>query len=89
MSAAKRFRRPSDEPWGGGGGSQPQMLTLRVTTMIHPPISEFEDSLVNKVSSRATQRNLVPKNKTKQNKTKQNKTKQRFTLPPRNLMFPP
>jgi hypothetical protein len=41
-------------------------------------ISEFEDSLVYKVSSRiarAIQRNPVSKNKTKQNKTKQNKTK--------------
>jgi hypothetical protein len=44
-------------------------------------ISEFEASLVYKVSSRtarATQRNPVSKqNKTKQNKTKQNKTKQK------------
>jgi hypothetical protein len=42
-------------------------------------ISEFEASLVYKVSSRtarATQRNPVSQNKTKQNKTKQNKTKQ-------------
>jgi hypothetical protein len=42
-------------------------------------ISEFEASLVYKVSSRtarATQRNPVSKNKTKQNKTNQNKTKQ-------------
>jgi hypothetical protein len=42
-------------------------------------ISEFEASLVYRVSSRtvrATQRNPVLKNKTKQNKTKQNKTKQ-------------
>jgi hypothetical protein len=43
-------------------------------------ISEFEASLVNKVSSRtvrAIQRNPVSKqNKTKQNKIKQNKTKQ-------------
>jgi hypothetical protein len=44
-------------------------------------ISEFEASLVYKVSSRtarAIQRNPVSKkqNKTKQNKTKQNKTKQ-------------
>jgi hypothetical protein len=41
-------------------------------------ISEFEASLVYRVSSRtarATQRNPVSKNKTKQNKTKQNKTK--------------
>jgi hypothetical protein len=41
-------------------------------------ISDFEASLVYKVSSRtakATQRNPVS-NKTKQNKTKQNKTKQ-------------
>jgi hypothetical protein len=40
-------------------------------------ISEFEASLVYRVSSRtarATQRNPVLKNKTKQNKTKQNKT---------------
>jgi hypothetical protein len=39
-------------------------------------ISEFEASLVYRVSSRtarATQRNPVSKNKTKQNKTKQNK----------------
>jgi hypothetical protein len=39
-------------------------------------ISEFEASLVYRVSSRtarATQRNPVLKNKTKQNKTKQNK----------------
>jgi hypothetical protein len=48
-------------------------------------ISEFEASLVYKVSSgtaRATQRNPVSKNqqnKTKQNKTKQNKTKQNKT----------
>jgi hypothetical protein len=46
-------------------------------------ISEFEASLVSKVSSRtarAIQRNPVSKtkqNKTKQNKTKQNKTKQK------------
>jgi hypothetical protein len=42
-------------------------------------ISEFEDSLVYKMSSRKArtiQRNPVSKNKTKQNKTKQNKTKQ-------------
>jgi hypothetical protein len=42
-------------------------------------ISEFEASLVYKVSSRtarAIQRNLVSKKPTKQNKTKQNKTKQ-------------
>jgi hypothetical protein len=42
-------------------------------------ISEFEASLVYRVSSRTartTQRNPVSKNKTKQNKTKQNKTKQ-------------
>jgi hypothetical protein len=42
-------------------------------------ISEFEASLVYRVSSRtarATQRNPGSKNKTKQNKTKQNKTKQ-------------
>jgi hypothetical protein len=42
-------------------------------------ISEFQDSLVYRVSSRtarAIQRNPVSKNKTKQNKTKQNKTKQ-------------
>jgi hypothetical protein len=42
-------------------------------------ISEFEASLVYKVSSRtarAIQRNPVLKNRTKQNKTKQNKTKQ-------------
>jgi hypothetical protein len=41
-------------------------------------VSEFEASLVYRVSSRtarATQRNPVLKNKTKQNKTKQNKTK--------------
>jgi hypothetical protein len=41
-------------------------------------ISEFEASLVYKVSSRtarATQRNPVSKNKTKNPKTKQNKTK--------------
>jgi hypothetical protein len=41
-------------------------------------ISEFEASLVYRVSSRtarAIQRNPVLKNKTKQNKTKQNKTK--------------
>jgi hypothetical protein len=41
-------------------------------------ISEFEASLVYRVSSRtarAIQRNPVFKNKTKQNKTKQNKTK--------------
>jgi hypothetical protein len=41
-------------------------------------ISEFEASLVYRVSSRtarATQKNPVLKNKTKQNKTKQNKTK--------------
>jgi hypothetical protein len=40
-------------------------------------ISEFEASLVYRVSSRtarATQRNNVSKNKTEQNKTKQNKT---------------
>jgi hypothetical protein len=48
-------------------------------------ISEFEVSLVYRVSSRtarATQRNPVSKNKTKQNKTKQNKqnkTKQNKT----------
>jgi hypothetical protein len=45
-------------------------------------ISEFEASLVYRVSSRtarATQRNPVSKNKTKQNKTKQNKTKQNKT----------
>jgi hypothetical protein len=45
-------------------------------------ISEFEASLVYKVSSRtarAIQRNPVLKNKTKQNKTKQNKTKQNKT----------
>jgi hypothetical protein len=45
-------------------------------------ISEFEASLVYRVSSRtarATQRNRVLKNKTKQNKTKQNKTKQNKT----------
>jgi hypothetical protein len=48
-------------------------------------ISEFEASLVYRVSSRtarATQRNPVSKtkqNKTKQNKTKQNKTKQKQT----------
>jgi hypothetical protein len=45
-------------------------------------ISEFEDSLVYRVSSRtarATQRNYVSKkqNKTKQNKTKQNQNKKR------------
>jgi hypothetical protein len=45
-------------------------------------ISEFEASLVYRMSfrtARATQRNLVSKkqNKTKQNKTKQNKTKQK------------
>jgi hypothetical protein len=43
-------------------------------------VSEFEASLVYKVSSRtarATQRN--PVSKTKQNKTKQNKTKQNKT----------
>jgi hypothetical protein len=42
-------------------------------------ISEFEASLVYKVSSRTARailRNPVWKNKTKQNKTKQNKTKQ-------------
>jgi hypothetical protein len=42
-------------------------------------ISEFEASLVYKVSSRtarAMQRNPVSKNKTKQNKTKQNPKKQ-------------
>jgi hypothetical protein len=47
-------------------------------------ISEFEASLVSKVSSRtarAIQRNPVLKNKTKQNKTKQNKTKQNKTCP--------
>jgi hypothetical protein len=41
-------------------------------------ISEFEASLVYRVSSRtarATQRNPVSKKKKKQNKTKQNKTK--------------
>jgi hypothetical protein len=41
-------------------------------------ISEFEASLVYRVSSRttrATQRSPVSKNKTKQNKTKQNKQK--------------
>jgi hypothetical protein len=41
-------------------------------------ISEFEASLVYRVSSRTartTQRNPVSKNKTKQNKTKQNKNK--------------
>jgi hypothetical protein len=47
-------------------------------------ISEFEASLVYRVSSRtarATQRNPVSKNqKTKQNKTKQNKTKQKSSL---------
>jgi hypothetical protein len=40
-------------------------------------ISEFEASLIYRVSSRtakATQRNPVLKNKTKQNKTKQKKT---------------
>jgi hypothetical protein len=45
-------------------------------------ISDFEASLVYKVSSRtarAIQRNPVLKNKTKQNKTKQNKTKQNKT----------
>jgi hypothetical protein len=47
-------------------------------------ISEFEASLVYRVSSRiarAIQRNPVSKynNKTKQNKTKQNKTKQNKT----------
>jgi hypothetical protein len=45
-------------------------------------ISEFEASLVYKVSSktaRAIQRNPVLENKTKQNKTKQNKTKQNKT----------
>jgi hypothetical protein len=45
-------------------------------------ISEFEASLVYKVSFRtasAIQRNPVSKNKTKQNKTKQNKTKQNKT----------
>jgi hypothetical protein len=45
-------------------------------------ISEFQASLVYKVSSRtarAIQRNPVSKqNKTKRNKTKQNKTKQEF-----------
>jgi hypothetical protein len=43
-------------------------------------ISEFEASLVYKVSfrtARGIQRNPVSKNKTKQNKTKQNKTKRR------------
>jgi hypothetical protein len=43
-------------------------------------ISEFDASLVYRVSSRtarATQRNPVSENKTKQNKTKQNKTKQK------------
>jgi hypothetical protein len=43
-------------------------------------ISEFEASLVYKVSfrtARVIQRNPVSKNKTKQNKTKQNKTKQK------------
>jgi hypothetical protein len=52
-------------------------------------ISEFEASLVYRVSSRtarATQRNPVsknknPKNKTKQNKTKQNKTKNKKKKP--------
>jgi hypothetical protein len=47
-------------------------------------ISEFEASLVYRVSSRtarATQRNPVSKNKTKQNKTKQNKTKQKQKKP--------
>jgi hypothetical protein len=42
-------------------------------------ISEFETSLVYRMSSRTartTQRNPVSKNKTKQNKTKQNKTKE-------------
>jgi hypothetical protein len=48
-------------------------------------ISEFEASLVYRVSSRtarATQRNPVSENKTKQNKTKQNKTmnKQKNTM---------
>jgi hypothetical protein len=47
-------------------------------------ISEFETSLVYKVSSRtarAIQRNPVLKqNKTKQNKTKQNKTKQNMVV---------
>jgi hypothetical protein len=46
-------------------------------------ISEFEASLVYRVSSRTardTQRNPVSKNKTKQNKTKQNKTKQKSKL---------
>jgi 3-phenylpropionate/cinnamic acid dioxygenase small subunit len=45
-------------------------------------ISEFETSLVYRVSSRtarATQRNPVSKNPPKQNKTKQNKTKQNKT----------
>jgi hypothetical protein len=43
-------------------------------------ISEFEASLVYRVSSRparATQRNPVSKNKKTKNKTKQNKTKQK------------
>jgi hypothetical protein len=46
-------------------------------------ISEFEASLVYKVSSRtarATQRNPVSKNKTKQNKTKQTKKKEQQRL---------
>jgi hypothetical protein len=50
-------------------------------------ISEFEESLVYRVSyrtARATQRNPVSKNKTKQNKTKQNKTKQNKTKHPPN-----
>jgi hypothetical protein len=45
-------------------------------------ISEFEASLVYRVSSRtarATQRNPVSKNKAKQSKAKQNKTKQNKT----------
>jgi hypothetical protein len=45
-------------------------------------ISEFEASLVHRVSSRtarATQRNPVSEKPTKQNKTKQNKTKQNKT----------
>jgi hypothetical protein len=47
-------------------------------------ISEFEASLVYRVSSRtarATQKNPVLKNKTKQNKTKQNKTKTKKKKP--------
>jgi hypothetical protein len=54
-------------------------------------ISEFEASLVYKVSSRtarATQRNPVSKNKTKQNKTKQNKTKQNKTKKKKKPIIP-